>query len=34
MYKLWIELPGQGRLPERGRAVAKTAIANLDVDRF
>ncbi|MFJ2257557.1 serine/threonine-protein kinase [Streptomyces sp. NPDC087844] len=34
MYKLMIGYPGKGDFAERGRAVAKTAIANLDIDRL
>ncbi|WP_327396425.1 serine/threonine-protein kinase [Streptomyces phaeochromogenes] len=32
MYKLMIGYPGRGDFTERGREVAKTAIANLDID--
>ncbi|WP_405568992.1 serine/threonine protein kinase [Streptomyces phaeochromogenes] len=32
MYKLMIGYPGEGDFTERGREVAKTAIANLDID--
>ncbi|MCX2927246.1 serine/threonine-protein kinase [Streptomyces sp. NEAU-W12] len=32
MYKLTISYPGKGDFTERGREVAKTVIANLDVD--
>ncbi|MEV2216275.1 protein kinase [Streptomyces sp. NPDC050997] len=32
MYKLTVSYPGRGDFTERGRAVAKTALANLDVD--
>ncbi|MEU6377639.1 serine/threonine-protein kinase [Streptomyces sp. NPDC046909] len=32
MYKLTISYPGKGDFTDRGREVAKTAIANLDVD--
>ncbi|MEV8016609.1 serine/threonine-protein kinase [Streptomyces sp. NPDC086554] len=31
MYKLWIDYPGKGDFTERGREVAKTAIANLKI---
>ncbi|WP_328494470.1 serine/threonine protein kinase [Streptomyces sp. NBC_00414] len=34
MYKLMIGYPGKGDFTERGRAVARTAIANLDIDRL
>jgi tRNA A-37 threonylcarbamoyl transferase component Bud32 len=34
MYKLTISYPGKGDFKERGREVAKTAIANLDVDKL
>ncbi|MFE7073332.1 serine/threonine-protein kinase [Streptomyces sp. NPDC057620] len=34
MYKLMIGYPGKGDFTERGRAVASTAIASLDVDRL
>ncbi|TLS39937.1 serine/threonine protein kinase [Streptomyces montanus] len=33
LYKLWIDYPGKGDFTERGREVAKTAIANLDIDK-
>ncbi|MFB7996455.1 serine/threonine-protein kinase [Streptomyces sp. NPDC056002] len=33
MYQLWIDYPGRGDFTERGREVAKAAIANLDIDR-
>ncbi|PZH05412.1 serine/threonine protein kinase [Streptomyces sp. NTH33] len=33
MYKLTVRYPGKGDFTERGREVAKTAIANLDIDR-
>ncbi|MGX4690323.1 serine/threonine-protein kinase [Streptomyces sp. JNUCC 63] len=33
MYKLTVGYPGKGDFTERGREVAKTAIANLDIDR-
>jgi hypothetical protein len=33
MYKLMIGYPGKGDFTERGREVARTAIANLDVDK-
>lgn len=33
MYKLTISYPGKGDFTERGREVAKTAIANLDIDK-
>ncbi|MFJ8106888.1 serine/threonine-protein kinase [Streptomyces sp. NPDC096132] len=33
MYKLLIGYPGKGDFTERGREVARTAIANLDVDK-
>ncbi|NGO12249.1 protein kinase [Streptomyces sp. HC44] len=34
LYKLWIDYPGKGDFTERGREVAKTAIANLDIDKL
>ncbi|MFF0158822.1 protein kinase [Streptomyces sp. NPDC005263] len=34
MYKLTVSYPGKGDFTERGRAVAKTALANLEVDRL
>ncbi|MFF4657129.1 serine/threonine-protein kinase [Streptomyces sp. NPDC001381] len=34
MYKLLIGYPGKGDFTERGREVARTAIANLDVDKL
>ncbi|RZB17654.1 serine/threonine protein kinase [Streptomyces sp. F001] len=34
MYKLTISYPGQGDFTERGREVARIAIANLDVDKL
>ncbi|MEV8595785.1 serine/threonine-protein kinase [Streptomyces sp. NPDC052012] len=34
MYKLTIGYPGKGDFTERGREVAKTAIANLDVNKL
>ncbi|MFE2040120.1 protein kinase [Streptomyces sp. NPDC059477] len=34
MYKLTVGYPGQGDFTERGRDVARTAIANLDVDKL
>ncbi|MFF3483847.1 serine/threonine-protein kinase [Streptomyces sp. NPDC002701] len=34
MYKLMIGYPGKGDFTERGREVARTAIANLDIDRL
>ncbi|MGW1727124.1 serine/threonine-protein kinase [Streptomyces sp. NPDC002306] len=34
MYKLTVSYPGKGDVTERGREVARTAIANLDVDRL
>ncbi|MFG2657957.1 serine/threonine-protein kinase [Streptomyces sp. NPDC048425] len=33
MYQLWIDYPGEGDFTERGREVAKAAIANLDLDK-
>lgn len=33
MYQLWIDYPGKGDFTERGREVAKAAIANLDIDK-
>ncbi|MER7192520.1 serine/threonine-protein kinase [Streptomyces flaveolus] len=32
MYKLTVSYPGKGDFTERGREVAKTAVANLDID--
>ncbi|NSL43193.1 serine/threonine protein kinase, partial [Streptomyces sp. 8P21H-1] len=34
MYKLMIGYPGQGDFTGRGREVARTAVANLDIDRL
>jgi tRNA A-37 threonylcarbamoyl transferase component Bud32 len=34
MYKLTVSYPGQGDFTDRGREVARTAIANLDVDKL
>ncbi|MFE6162767.1 serine/threonine-protein kinase [Streptomyces sp. NPDC056486] len=34
MYRLWIDYPGKGDFTERGREVAKTAIANLGIDKL
>ncbi|MGW1896878.1 serine/threonine-protein kinase [Streptomyces hirsutus] len=34
MYKLTVSYPGKGDFTERGREVAKTVIANLDVDKL
>ncbi|MGW3495163.1 serine/threonine-protein kinase [Streptomyces sp. NPDC001020] len=34
MYKLTISYPGDGDFTDRGREVAKAAIANLDIDRL
>ncbi len=34
MYKLTVGYPGDGDFTERGREVARTAIANLGVDRL
>ncbi|MFD9001309.1 serine/threonine-protein kinase [Streptomyces sp. NPDC059582] len=34
MYKLTVSYPGKGDVTGRGREVARTAIANLDVDRL
>jgi predicted Ser/Thr protein kinase len=34
MYKLSVGYPGKGDFTERGREVARTAIANLDVDKL
>ncbi|WP_306321029.1 MULTISPECIES: serine/threonine-protein kinase [unclassified Streptomyces] len=31
MYRLWVDYPGKGDLTERGREVAETAFANLDL---
>jgi hypothetical protein len=32
MYKLTVSYPGKGDLTERGREVARAAVANLDID--
>jgi hypothetical protein len=32
MYKLTVSYPGKGDFTERGREVARTAIANLGID--
>ncbi|MGW6397071.1 serine/threonine-protein kinase [Streptomyces sp. NPDC055134] len=34
MYQLWIDYPSKGDFTERGREVAKQAIANLDIDKL
>ncbi|RVU17885.1 serine/threonine protein kinase [Streptomyces antnestii] len=34
VYQLWIDYPGKGDFVERGREVAKTAVANLDVQKL
>lgn len=34
MYKLTISYPGKGDFTTRGREVARTAIANLDIDQL
>ncbi|MFG2025089.1 serine/threonine-protein kinase [Streptomyces sp. NPDC048825] len=34
MYRLWIDYPGKGIFTEEGREIAKTAIANLDIDKL
>ena len=34
MYKLTISYPGKGDFTERGREVARTAIANLEIDNL
>ncbi|WP_329571129.1 serine/threonine-protein kinase [Streptomyces sp. NBC_01361] len=34
MYQLWIDYPGKGDFTERGREVAKQAIANLHIDKL
>ncbi|MGW7274190.1 serine/threonine-protein kinase [Streptomyces sp. NPDC054864] len=34
MYRLWIDYPGKGDFTERGREVARTAIANLEIDKL
>lgn len=34
MYRLWIDYPGKGDFTERGREVAKTAIANLGIKKL
>ena len=33
LYKLWVDYPGKGDFTDRGREVAKAAIANLDLDK-
>ncbi len=33
MYRLWIDCPGTGDVTERGREVAETAIANLNIEK-
>jgi eukaryotic-like serine/threonine-protein kinase len=34
MYKVTISYPGKGDFTERGRDVARTTIANLDIDKL
>ncbi|MGW8680507.1 serine/threonine-protein kinase [Streptomyces sp. NPDC055817] len=34
MYQLWIDYPGKGDFLDRGREVAKTAVANLDIQKL
>ncbi|MGW6274016.1 serine/threonine-protein kinase [Streptomyces sp. NPDC055060] len=34
MYRLWIDYPGKGDFTDRGREVARTAIANLEIDEL
>ncbi|MFH8488090.1 serine/threonine-protein kinase [Streptomyces longisporoflavus] len=34
MYRLWIDYPGKGDFTERGREVAETAIANLEIEKL
>ncbi|MZD06649.1 protein kinase, partial [Streptomyces sp. SID5785] len=34
MYQLWVDYPAKGDLADRGREVAKAAIANLDIDKL
>ncbi|WP_055700702.1 serine/threonine-protein kinase [Streptomyces silaceus] len=34
MYRLWIDYPGKGDFTERGREVARTAIADLELDKL
>ncbi|MFE6149509.1 serine/threonine-protein kinase [Streptomyces sp. NPDC057889] len=34
MYQLWIDYPGKGDFLDRGREVAKTAIASLDIQKL
>ncbi|MGW1952463.1 serine/threonine-protein kinase [Streptomyces sp. NPDC001920] len=34
MYKLTVSYPGEGDFTDRGREVARTAIANLDIDKL
>lgn len=33
MYKLWVDYPGKGDFVERGREVAETAIAELEIEK-
>ncbi|WP_428954290.1 serine/threonine-protein kinase [Streptomyces sp. cg35] len=34
MYQLWIDYPAKGDFTERGREVAETAVANLDIENL
>jgi hypothetical protein len=34
MYKLTVSYPGKGDFTDRGREVARTAIANLEIDKL
>ncbi|GGV57536.1 protein kinase [Streptomyces longisporoflavus] len=34
MYRLWIDYPGKGDFTERGREVAETAIADLEIEKL
>lgn len=34
MYRLWIDYPGKGDFTERGREIARTVVANLEIDKL
>ncbi|ULR52907.1 serine/threonine-protein kinase [Streptomyces deccanensis] len=34
MYRIWIDYPGKGHFTEQGREIARTAIANLKIDKM
>jgi hypothetical protein len=34
MYRLWVDYPGSGDFTDRGREVARTAVANLELDKL